>query len=188
MPFTAGLLWYASALVGYQLHPPASSGVPFGPVTDEFVWASMFAEGVMPCLLGPVLGLVVGRWLPRRWVVPVLSVLIVLITMVMQPLFDFNERWREIWPWIHFYGAGGTESDPDKAVVYTGSPYLYIGYQATLCILGVLFALYKDDEADRAGLRKAMALALAVAGVLVVLSIMGGLDQPLVNPVPSSVK
>jgi hypothetical protein len=188
VPFTVGLLWYAAAIVGYHLHPPAASAVPFGPVTDTFVYAAMFVEGVTACVGGPLLGLVIGRWAPRRGVAPVVSVLLVLGTMIMQPLFDFNERWREIWPWVHFYGAGGTDEDPDATIVHTGSPYLYIGYLAALCVLGVLVAMYRDDEADRSGLRKAILVVVGVAVVLCALTMMGGLDEVLVNPVPSSVK
>lgn len=186
VPLATALVWYVLAVVAYQLHPPEPQTVPFGTMSDTFVLASMFAEGVPAAAGGPVLGLVIGRWWPRRWVAPVLSVVVVLTTMVMQPLFDWAASWRHVWVWIHFYGAGGTESDPDAALRYSGSPYAYIGYLATLCVLGVLVALYRDPEADRAALRTRIAVVALVAAALCLTAMLVGPDTTLVNPLPSS--
>jgi|RhiMethySRZTD1v2_1073278.scaffolds.fasta_scaffold04003_15 hypothetical protein len=185
VPFATGLLWYVTAVIGYNLHPPAPSGVPFGSMNDMFVYAIMFQEGVTACVGGPILGLVIGRWLPQRWVAPVIAVAIVPITMVMQPLFEWPEHWRQVWIWIHFYGAGGTEEDPDRALRFTGSPYFYILYLAALCVLGVLIALYRDPDADRTGLRKTLAGVAAAAAVLCILAMVVGPNERQVNPVPS---
>jgi hypothetical protein len=182
VPFATGLLWYLTAVIAYHLHPPAASGIPFGSMSDTYVYAAMFAEGVMPCVGGPILGLVIGRWLPQRWAAPVLAVAIVTITMVMQPLFEWPERWRHVWIWIHFYAAGWAD-DMDRAVWFTGSPYFYILYVAALCVLGVLIALYRDRDADRTRLRKAIAGVAAGAAVVCVLAMVVGPDERTVNPV-----
>lgn len=185
VPATAGLVWFGFSVIGYQLHPPQPSGAPFGPTTDGTVYAQMFAQGVMSCVGGPVLGLVVGRWFPRRWVAPVLAVVIVLVTMVMQPLFDWAERPRLAWVWIHFLAPGGGDNDADRLVAYPGSPYFYIAYQATLCLLGVLVAVYRDPEADHRRLARAIGGAVAAAVVLCTLAILGGPDDRVLSPIPS---
>ena len=186
VPATAGLLWFATAIVGYHLHPPAADAIPFGPVGDGFVYAGMFVEGVMACIGGPVLGLVIGRWLPGRGVAPVVAVVLVPVTIVMQPLFESVERWRVFWVWVHFYGPVGVDGDADRAAILTGSPYLHIAYLAALCVLGVLVALHRDPESDRSRLRTAILGVVAVAAVLAVLSMLGGEDERVPNPIPSS--
>ena len=185
VPFTTGLLWFVTAVIGYRLHPPAATAVPFGDMTNGFVYANMFEQGVMSTLGGPVLGLVIGRWWPRRWVAPVVSVVIVLVTMVMQPLFDWAAGWRHVWVWIHFVAPQGVEGDADRAVRLSGSPYFHIAYLLSLCVLGVLVALYKDPEGDRATLRREIAAVAAVAVVLCVLAMVVGPDGMVVNPLPS---
>lgn len=186
VPATIGLLWFVCAVTGYNLNPPDADAAAFGPVTDTFIYAGMFVEGVMACIGGPLLGLVIGRWLPHRGVAPVLSVVVVLVTMVMQPLFDWAEQWRQVWVWVHYYGPIGVEGDPDRAVALTGSPYLHIVYLALLCVLGVLFAMYRDTETDRTGLRKALLAVAGIAAVVCVLSMLGGFDERQVNPIPSA--
>jgi hypothetical protein len=185
VPATVGLAWFLLALVGYNLNPPDADAAAFGPVTETFIYAGMFIEGVMACVGGPLLGLVIGRWLPRRGVAPLVSVVVVLVTIVMQPLFTWAEGWRQVWVWVHYYAPGGVDGDGDRAVALTGSPYLHIAYLALLCVLGVLFAMYRDPEADRMRLRKAIVTVAAVAAVVCVLSISGGFDEQQVNPIPS---
>lgn len=186
VPFVTGLLWFVAAVVGYHLHPPSPSTAPFGDMSDTFVYANMFAQGVMSCVGGPVLGLVIARWLPRRWVAPVVAVALVPVTMVMQPLFSWAESWRHVWWWIHFVAPGGIEGDPERTVQYPGSPYFYIAYLAALCAVGVLVALYRDPEADHHRLRRWIAGAVGVAAVLCGLAITVGPDETLVNPLPSA--
>jgi hypothetical protein len=186
VPATVGLVWFVLAVIGYNLNPPDADAAAFGPVTDEFIYAGMFLEGTMACIGGPVLGLVIGRWFPHRGVAPVVSVVVVLVTMVMQPLFGWAEQWRQVWVWVHYYAPGGVEGDADRAIALTGSPYLHIAYLALLCVLGVLVAMYRDSEADRSGLRKAILGVVGAAAVVCVLAMFGGFDEHQVNPIPSS--
>lgn len=186
VPFTVALAWFAATLWRYQGHAPALDGVPFGGVSDSYVYAVVFAQGVMAAVGGPILGLMIGRWLPRRGVTPIAVVVTVLVTIVMQGLFESTRYWREIWPWTHFYGPMGIKGDPDRALVMTGSPYWYIAYLAALCVVGFLIALLKDDEAPSRRLVRAVAGAGVVAAVLCVLTITGGYDEEQVNPVPSA--
>jgi hypothetical protein len=186
VPATVGLAWFLLALVGYTLNPPDADAAAFGPVTETFIYASMFLQGVMACVGGPLLGLVVGRWLPRRGVAPVVSVVVVLVTMVLQPLFTWAEQWRQVWIWVHYYAPTGVEGDGDRAVALTGSPYLHIGYLTLLCVLGVLVSMYRDTEPDRTRLRTLILGVAGAAAVVCVLAMFGGLDERLPNPIPSS--
>jgi hypothetical protein len=185
VPATVGLAWFVLAVIGYNLNPPDADAGPFGAASETFIYAGMFLQGVMACIGGPVLGLVIGRWLPRRGVVPVVIVAIVLVTMVMQPLFSWAEEWRQVWPWVHYYAPSGIEGDAERALAHTGSPYLHIVYLALLCVLGVLFALYRDTEADRTRLRAVLLGVAGAAAVVCVLAMLGGLDEPTPNPIPS---
>jgi hypothetical protein len=116
----------------------------------------------------------------------VLSVVVVLVTMVMQPLFTWAEQWRQLWLWVHYYAPDGVAGDGDRAVAFTGSPYLHIGYLALLCVLGVLVAMYRDAETDRTRLRNLILGVAGAAAVVCVLAMLGGLDERLPNPIPST--
>lgn len=186
VPAIVGLLWFGCYLIAYQLHPPAPNVVPFLGVSDLNVHAATFAEGVMSCIGGPLLGLVIGRWLPKRAAAPVLSVLIVPITMVMQPLpSDFAPRWHMVWIWTHMIAPYGMPGDSSRFAASPGSPYFYIAYLAGLCVLGVLFALYRDRDADRGRLKNALWGTMAATVALCALAIVVGPDHYVFNPLPS---
>lgn len=185
VPFTLGLVWFVIAVLTYQRQPPAPEAVPFGPVGDGFLYATMFAQGVMSCIGGPLLGLVIGRWLPKRGVAPVALVLMVLVTILMQGLFEFTRAWRVVWPWTHFHSPIGVEGDPNRWAVLPGSPYWYVGYQAALCVIGVLVAMLRDPESERRGVVRAVLIAVVVALGLLTLTMIGGYDETLYNPLPS---
>lgn len=185
VPGVLALVWFVCAVIGYQLHPPGPSMAPFGEHSQMDMYASMFAEGVTPAIGGPILGVVIARWLPRPGVAPLLAVVVVLMTVILQPLFSWADRVRLAWVWIHFYAPAGIEGDPDRFVALPGSPYFYIAYQLALCVLGVLVAVYRDPEADHARLRRAIFATLGVAALLVVAANLGGPAEREPSPVPS---
>lgn len=187
VPFGFALLWFVRSVWIYHAVPPEPYAVPFGDVSDTFVYMVMFDEGVLAAVGGPLLGLVIARWIPRRGAAPVAVVLMVLVTILMQGIFEATEQWRQVWPWTHFYGPVGVEGDPDRWVVLTGSPYWYAAYLVALCVIGVLVALYRDEESPRGRLRTVILLAVGVAAVLCVLAMAGGYDETLVNPLPGQV-
>ena len=185
VPGTMALIWFACAVVGYQLDPPSPAGAPFGDHSKADFFAAMFAEGVTPAIGGPLLGLVIARWLPGRGTAPLLAVVVVIVTVVMQPLFSWAERPRLGWIWIHFYGLSGIEGDAERLVAEPGSPYLYIGYQLALCVLGILVAMYADPEADRPAHRRRVFLVLGAAVLLSVSSFVVGPHDAEPSPIPS---
>jgi hypothetical protein len=106
--------------------------------------------------------------------------------MVMQPLpADFAPRWHMVWIWTHMIAPYGLPEDSGRFAASPGSPYFYVAYLAGLSVLAVLFALYRDRDADRGRLRTALWVALAVTVALCVLVIVVGPDHYVYNPLPS---
>jgi len=185
VPFTVGLLWYAWAIWAWHEHPAKDYTVPFGDVGDSWAYAVMFALGVLSTLGGPVLGLVVGRWLHFRGAPLLVAVLLVMVTIMMQGIIEPLRYVRVFTPFTWFGGPQGIEGDPERWVIMTGSPYWYCAYLAALCALGVLVAALHDREQPRGILAKATAATLVVAVALGTLSMTTGIQEERVNPLPS---
>lgn len=186
VPVVTAMIWYAAAVIGYLVHPPGPGAVPFGPISDAYVLAVMFALGVLPAATGPLLGLVVARWMPRRGIAAIVAVVVVLITVLMQGNIEALQRTRLVWPWTYFYGPLGFDTGTEQWVVLPGSPFWWIGYLVGLCVLGVLLAVAHDPESDRRAVGRAIGVTVAVCVVLVTLSIAGGVGEAIPNPVPAS--
>jgi hypothetical protein len=186
VPFTAGLMWFAWAVWAYHQYPPPPNGPVFGGVGDGWVYASIFALSVMACIGGPVLGLVVGRWLHFRGAAPVVAVLLVIVTIMLQGIFEPLRYIRVIAPWTYFSGPFGVEGDGDRMMILTGSPQWYVAYLAALCVTGVIVALLHDRENRRNGLFAALAVVVVLAAVFCVLAMTTGMQPAMINPLESS--
>jgi len=186
VPFTAGLAWFTWAVWAYHQYPPPANGPVFGGVGDGWVYASLFALSVMACIGGPVLGLVVGRWLHFRGAAPVVAVLLVIGTIMMQGIFEPLRFIRVIAPWTYFSGPFGVEGDGDRMMILTGSPQWYVVYLTALCVIGVIVALLHDRENRRNGLFVALAVAVVLAVVFCVLAMTTGVQPAMINPLQSS--
>jgi hypothetical protein len=185
VPFAAGLCWLGWALWAYRHWPPPPHGAPFGGIGDGWVVANLIALGVMPALGGPILGLLLGRWLPRRGAAPLFAVLLVAVTIIMQGLFEPLRYIRLIAPWTYFAGPYGVAGDADRMMVLTGSPQWYCVYLLMLCALGVVLALLHDRERPRGQLLVALGVIVALAVVTAVLAITTGVQDVMINPLPS---
>ncbi|WP_433156987.1 hypothetical protein [Kribbella sp. CA-247076] len=185
VPFAAGVCWLGWAIWAYGHWPPPPYGSPFGGIGDGWVSANLVALGLMPALGGPILGLVLGRWLPRRGVAPLFAVLLVAETIVMQGLFEPLRYLRLVAPWTYFTGPYGIEGDGDRMMILTGSPYWYCVYLLVLCALGVVLALLHDRERPRRPLLIALGVIVVVAAVTAVLAITTGVQEVMINPLPS---
>jgi hypothetical protein len=183
VPLATALLWYASAVVLYRVHPPSPSTVPFDPIGDAFVLTVMFDLGVVSAVGGPLLGLVIARWLPRPGVTALACVLVVLVTLIMQGNFESTWHWRVVWPWTYFYGPVGWNTGTSHWLALPGAPGLWLLYLLALCALGVLVAVYHDPEADRARLRGLIGGTVVVAVVALALTMTLGLDHSAYNPI-----
>ena len=155
-------------------------------MSDGWVYASIFALSVMACLGGPVLGLMIGRWLHFRGAAPVVAVLLVILTIMMQGIFEPLRYIRTIAPWTYFTGPFGVDGDGDRMVILTGSPWWYVAYLAALCAVGVIVALLHDRENRRNSLVTALVVAGALAVVFCVLAMTTGVQSEMINPLESS--
>ena len=122
VPFTAGLAFFAWALWDYHAHPPLDYTMPFGDVGDGWVYAMLFALGALPTLGGPILGLVVGRWLPFRGAAILTSVGLILLTIFFQGIVEPVRTFRVFWPWTYFGGPYGIDGDPERWLILSPAP------------------------------------------------------------------
>jgi hypothetical protein len=139
----------------------------------------------MACFGGPLLGLLVGRWIRGRATPAITAVGTVMFCIAMQGLFDPLRRIRVISPWTYWGGPFGVKGDGNRMLLFPGSPYWWIAYLACLCALGAVAALLHDRDRPR---RPMVALA-AATGVLaiatVLLAMWTGIPSTLVNPLHS---
>lgn len=186
VPLGVALVWLVWAIWAYHRWPTPASSLPFGPVGDAWAHSVLVALGVMPAVGGPLLGLVIGRWVSFRGAAPTAAVLLVMFTIVMQGLIEPLRTIRVFAPWTYFGGPYGTAADPDRILLFSGSPQWYCGYLTALCTLGVIAALLHDREASRRRL-VFVAIAVAVVGlVLGTLAMTQGVAETMVNPLSTS--
>jgi hypothetical protein len=184
VPFTVGLLYFGWAVWHYHAHTPQAHTIPFGTVGDGWVYAMTFAIGTVCTLGGPILGLVVGRWLHFRGAALLSSVALILVTICLQGIVEPLRTVRVFWPWTYFGAPYGVDGDPERWLILTGSPQWYCLYLVALCALGVVVAALHDREIPRAGLAKvAGALAVLALALGTVTMVTGPEEQ--VNPLPS---
>jgi hypothetical protein len=195
VPGGLALLSWVVAVVSYHLHPAKSYVVPPG-VSDAFVDAGLFGQGVLCAVGGPLLGLLLARYLPRRGVPVIAVVLLVIVTILLQGNFAGGQPYRVWWVWTYFltqvavlhgHPASGFSTDPDRQLfmgTLPGNPYLWVLYLVALCVLGVLAALLHDPESDRAVLRRVAAGVLVAAVVMGILAMTVGYSDLVISPVP----
>ncbi len=183
VPFTVAFVSFVIAVVTWYVYPPASYVVPPG-IPNAFVHAQQFGGGVLSAVGGPLLGLLLARYLPKRGVTVVASVLLILATVYLQgggPIFTAEQRYRVFWVWTYFVTQRRLGGEWHMGT-YAGNPFLWVLYLIVLCALGVVVAVHHDPEADRSRLRN-LALGLAAAAaVLGVLSMTVGYTDGVINP------
>jgi predicted outer membrane lipoprotein len=186
VPFTAAMVAYVAAVVAWYVRPPHEWVVPPG-VSNPFVLAQMFGDGVMCAVGGPLLGLLLARYLPRRGVAAIASVLLVLVTIMLQGNFAGGQPYRVFWFWTYFIGQLGWSPDPGGSIHFRtapGNPFIWVLYLVIVCALGVVAAVFHDPESDRTRLRNVALGLLGLALLLGVLTMTVGYTDVLVNPIP----
>jgi hypothetical protein len=181
VPLSVALVSYVVALVTWYVHPPADYVVPPG-ISSAFVFAQMFGDGVVCAVGGPILGLVLARYLPRRGTAAVASVLLVIVTILLQgSLTGGDQPYRVLWAWTYFLTQRSVDGVWHMGTL-PGNPFIWVLYLLTLCALGVVVAVRHDPESDRVALTRA-ALALgALALVLGVLTMTVGFTEAVISP------
>ena len=186
VPVTAALVWFAWTVQIYLGTDTPADGLPFGGVGDSWAIGTLFALGVVSCAGGPILGLVLARWFPRRGISVIAVIVLIIATVLMQGIIEPLRYIRVIMPFTWFGNQYGVEGDPERYVILTGSPQWYSAYLIALCVLGVLMALYRDPEPPRRNLRIAIGVVATAAVVLCLLAMTTGVQEVMVNPVPSA--
>lgn len=179
VPFTLAMIDWVVEVVVYQTHPPTADTIPPG-VSDAFVHAVQFGQGVMAAVGGPLLGLVLARWVPRRGTAALAAIVLVILTILLQGNFSGGQPYRVFWVWTHFFGPMGWNGD--RWTTVPGNPFLWVLYLAALCVLGVIAAVYHDPESDRRRLRGVAAAVGLAALALGVLTLTVGYTEPISNP------
>lgn len=188
VPLAVALAYYGYMVWGFHHWPPVANGIPVAEVDDRWVYAVLFTQGVMPAVGGPILGLVLARWLPQRGAVPVAAVVLVLAVTLMQGVFEPVRAIRLVMPWTHFAGPMGVEGDASRQVIMTGSPYWWGAYLVLLCAGGLVVALLRDDQQPRQRLARLLAVIAVLAAACCVLAITQGVQSTIVNPLPSGIE
>ncbi len=179
VPLTVAMIDWIVEVVIYQTHPPAPDTIPPG-VSDAFIHAVQFGQGVMAAVGGPLLGLLLARYLPRRGTAALAAIALVVITILMQGNFDGGQPYRVFWVWTHFVGPMGWSGD--RWTTIPGNPFLWVLYLAALCVLGIIAAVYHDPESDRPRLRRMAAVMTVLALGLGLLTLTVGFSEPIANP------
>jgi hypothetical protein len=186
VPFAVGLVWWVWASIVYLGDEIPPSGFPFGgEVSDGWALAVLFGQGPMACLGGPLLGLLVARWLSSRAAPALTAVGLIAACITLQGLIEELRRIRPLMPWTYFGGPYGIPEDPERMLLLTGSPFWWVAYLACLCGLGLIAALLHDREQPRGRLWRAAAVLGALAVVTVLLAMFTGVPETVVNPEPS---
>jgi hypothetical protein len=182
-------LAFASWLIAvgvYYAYPPEKFIVPPG-IGDAFVFAQMFGDGVLCAAGGPLLGLLLARYLPRKGVAVISVVGIVIVTILLQGNVQGGQPYRVWWVWTSFASPFSWATNANGVAHWAtapGNPYLWLLYLGVLCLLGVLLAMVHDPEADQPRLRRVALGVVVVAVLLGALTMTVGFNDVVVNPLP----
>lgn len=183
VPFTVGLLFVGVTYARYLTVPMPANGYATL-MSDEWVAAVWFSLGAVSCLGGPVLGVGIARSTNRRAVPILLSVGLVALVIVFQGLLEPLRRIRVVMPWTYWGGPYGIDGDPQRSLVFTGSPHWWTVYLLALCAAVALVALRHDRgwRSRRNGIALAAAIAIAILACLA--AMWSGTTDTLINPLP----
>jgi len=188
VPAATALVLWAVVMIAFLVQDRPDWLLPPG-VSPSFVLAQGFGIGVIAAAGGPLLGLLLARYLPRRGVAVIAAVVLVIVTILLQGNFEGGQPWRVWWVWTYFIGqvSQGWSVDPGAAwhiATAPGNPFWWIAYLAVLCALAVVLAVLHDREAARGPLVR-LAVGLAIGAVaLGVLTMTVGYTEVLSNPLP----
>lgn len=181
VPFSVALGSFVVAVVAWYVHPPADYVVPPG-ISNAFVHAQQFGDGVVCAIGGPILGLVLARYLPRRGAAPVAAVLLVIATILLQgSLVGGDQPYRVFWVWTYFLTQRSVD-DVWHIGTLPGNPFIWVLYLLVLCAIGVVTAVRHDPESDQVTLKKVALGLTALAIVLGILTMTVGYTDAVISP------
>jgi len=188
VPGVLALVLWVVVMAGFLLADYPDWVMPPG-VGTAFVAAQAFGNGVISAIGGPLLGLLLARYVPRRGVAVIVAVIVVVVTMLLQGNFAGGQPYRTWWVWTYFVGqvSQGWSSDPNMVwhiSTAPGNPFIWLAYLAVLCALGVVLAVLHDPDSNRRLLGK-VAIGLVVAALALGIATMTvGYTEVSTNPLP----
>ncbi|HUR51295.1 MAG TPA: hypothetical protein VMZ11_04145 [Mycobacteriales bacterium] len=188
LPGVVGVISFIALLAEVD----ASAPWALGAWSESQRVAIFFGEVVVACIGGPLLGVAAARWLRFPGAVAALVIGVLFVVLLGEGMADAHPQSRPLTllrlvsPWAQFTSVN---SEDDKLASWLGSPALWCGWIAALCVLAVLGALLKGAEGEQ---RQKLVRAGAVVGLIgvafLMLATFLGPDQPvLTSPAGSSV-
>jgi hypothetical protein len=168
VPFLCGWLTLFAFIRVFPVGSPV-----YGAFSEPTQVAILVGQIVVPSLGGPLLGVALGRWVSFPGAAFVLFLLIFgWVNLVTFPSLTHPDSaplaaLRLFSPFAFFTFA---DNGPD-VTLWRGSPWFFIGWQLALCAIAALVALLHGAEGRaRSRIVHALLIALAVAGVMFVLT------------------
>jgi len=185
VPFLAGVGWLVLLLVLTWVNPPHPNELWFGTVNNLYVWGVLLSLGVVSCLGGGLLGVLVGRWLRFRGASTVALVAVVAVCLTSQipgMLTSEAAAFRNWVPWSMWHWGTNSDGQPFHGVpawsqaLLAGNPATYLLYLLALCALACGGAIWHDRTARTPRLRM-LNVGLVVAAVaLFLVTALTGID------------
>ena len=180
LPFACGclaLLWFM------RLHPVGLH--MYGAFSRPAQVAILAGQIAVPALGGPLLGVALGRWVrfPGAALVAFLFIFgwvnLVSVPSLFHPDSAPVTLLRLFSPFA-FFTLRPIHGDPSHIIAWRGSPWFFLGWQATLCAAAVLVALLRGaDGRVRSRIIRALMIVAAGALIMLVLAGTGGFDHPV---------
>jgi hypothetical protein len=172
VPFACGCL----ALLRFVQITPVSSAI-YGPFSPSARVAVLVGQIVIPALGGPLLGVVLGRWVRFPGAAFVLFLilygwvsLVTILSMSHQDSAPIAVL-RLFAPFAFFT----VHADSGGVTAWRGSPWFFIGWQLALCTIAVLVALLRGAEGPvRTRIIRTLGVVGVAAVILLVLASLGG--------------
>lgn len=194
VPLIAGVIWLVELLVLVQIYGHYPQELWFGTLPAVDVWATLLALGVVSCLGGGLLGVLVGRWLRFPGAAIVAAVVLVGVDMLGQMWYAYDAavaQFRLYLPWVMFHPGtfpepGGYQGIPQFSQAFLpGNPVFYLLYLLLLCALAVGGAVWHDRTVRTSRLRWTLVALVGVTAVVLVLAMFTG-NQEIIfsDPLP----
>ncbi|MCD0448013.1 hypothetical protein LO762_02200 [Actinocorallia sp. API 0066] len=179
VPAAVGLAWTAYTLVFHAFNRPVPDAWWYDTLPTAHVVGYYLGAAAIASYGGPILGVVIARWV--RWAgAPIVAAVgLVAVTIAGQGIIEPLRTVRTVLPWTHWYGGdNGAGADYH----YQGNPLWWAVYTLCLCGLGVLLALFHDKAARTRGLVLCAALLAVAALTATTLAMVTGPQETRLSP------
>jgi hypothetical protein len=183
LPAALGMAQVIFEVIIASIKDPAPQEWWFGTVNDVQIWAMLLSNGVVACLGGALLGVLVGRYLRFPGAPAVIVVVLVVSNMLSNAIGDSSHPTLRLWTtWAGWQSGTGTDG---TATLYGGNAVFYLVYLLCLCGAAAIFAIRHDRMARTPQLKQAFAAVVVIGLAALALSMTtGDTDNHRSDPVP----